>query len=296
MLEILRLSLEEALLEAKRLRKQNFGRMSLVHLVNGYLLGPRCSADCIFCGWNRNITPGEPRPGLDNTLLQQVIEITEAEEHQRVSAIELINNTIRINKRLLQKLGGFSWACRKSRIGISIGLSCDRRHFEELKEMGYAYYVNDLETSPRIFPSLVTTHYWEEKLTSMRLCRETGLSLHSGFIMGFEETDDDLAAIFKTLKEHQVEGIVVNFYTHVNGVLHEFSPLTSAEVLRRLSQLRIVFPSTPIILGGGRRRWLTESLLEDAFQVVDSLYTRSFLNHPNPYWLRESEILTGVGL
>ena len=129
----------------------------------------------------------------------------------------------------------------------------------------------------------------------MQLCREVNLSLHSGFIMGFGETDDDLAVIFKTLQDYQVEGIVVNFYTHVNGTPCLSRAMTPENVLRRLAQLRIVFPSTSLILGGGRRQWLEETCLKETFQIVDTLYARSFLNHPNPYWLRESEILTGIG-
>lgn len=113
--------------------------------------------------------------------------------------------------------------------------------------------------------------------------------------MGFGETDDDLAVIFKTLQDYQVEGIVVNFYTHVNGIQRSSCAMTPENVLRRLAQLRIVFPSTSLILGGGRRQWLEETCLKETFQIVDTLYARSFLNHPNPYWLRESEILTSIG-
>ncbi|MEK7065147.1 MAG: hypothetical protein AAB963_01750 [Patescibacteria group bacterium] len=113
--------------------------------------------------------------------------------------------------------------------------------------------------------------------------------------MGFGETDDDLAVIFKTLQDYQVEGIVVNFYTHVNGTPCLSRAMTPENVLRRLAQLRIVFPSTSLILGGGRRQWLEETCLKETFQIVDTLYARSFLNHPNPYWLRESEILTSIG-
>lgn len=295
MFEILSLPLAEAVQMAKMARQNNFSGMRLVHLINGYLLGPRCGADCLFCNWNRNIVPCEPRPKLDNTILQQVIYGIQKEVHQQPPSIEFINNTIRINSRLLEELERLSWVCHQCRVGVSIGLSNNRKHFESLKRMGFAYYVNDLETSPRIFPSLVTTHLWEEKLTSMQLCREAGLSLYSGFIMGFGETDEDLALIFKTLKDYQVEGIVVNFYIQINNIPGVFCPLTAEDILKRLAQLRIIFPSTPLILGGGRRQWLEEPLLlKEAFQIVDTLYTRSFLNHPNPYWLRESEILTSM--
>jgi len=287
--EILSMSLAEAVEQAKRIRQENFNGMRRLHLVNGYLLGPSCRADCIFCGWNRNISPCELRPKLDNLTLRSILDAAQG------ASIELINNTIRINMKLLRELETFSWACLEAKVGVSIGLGRDRKYFEALRSMGYSYYVNDLETSPRIFPSLVTTHRWEEKLTSMRLCREAGLSLHSGFIMGFGETDEDLAVIFKTLKEHQVEGVVVNFYTHVNGTPREFCLMTPEDVLRRLAQLRIAFPSTSLILGGGRSRWLGEAYLKEAFQIVDTLYARSFLNHQTPYWLRESEILASMG-
>ena len=290
--EILNLPLGNALQKAKEIRTKNFKGMKRIQLVNGYLLGPRCGADCKFCGWNRNIEPAEERKKLNKQMLRGEIGIS-----QRInSTIEIINNTIKITHGLMRELEKLAWGCDKRPMGLSIGLCDNVEYFQALKDMGWQYYVNDLETSPRIFPSIVSTHYWKDKLISMQRCREAGLRLRSGFILGFGENNEDLATIFKTLKDFQVEGIVINFFMQAHGVYLKSKSLTPEGVLRRLAQLRIIFPRTQLILGGGRRRWLGEDLVKEAFLIVDTIYVRRFLNHINPYWLKEGEIITNLEL
>lgn len=289
--EILAMPLDEVLILAKQARRSNFSGMRKIRVVSGYLLGSRCGADCKFCGWNRNIAPCEDRIKLDrNALLAEMEEIYASKQD-----LEIINNTQQINSALLRELEEFSEICRYCIVGLNIGLSARLDDFKVLKELGFSYYVNDLETSPRIFGRMVTSHDWSEKLVAMELCKRVGLSLHSGFIFGLGEEDEDLELLFLKLKEFEVNGIVVNFFTPIHGVDLPSGLISPMEVLRRLSQLRIAFPNTSLVLGGGRRNYLGEGLMRVAFEIVDTIYTRSFLNHYNPYWLKEGEILEDLG-
>lgn len=283
--------LDEALNLARQIRRSNFSGMHQIRVASGYLISERCSADCKFCGWNNRIIPIEERPKLDAATLQK--ELTEIRDQRQ--GLELINNTQRINAKLLSELERFRFACQHCRVGLNIGLSREIGNFQFLQEMGYAYYVNDLETAPRIFGRMVTSHDWAEKLESMHLCKEAGLSLHSGFILGLGEEDADLEIIFQKLKQFQVDGIVINFFTPIHGVDLPSGLISPLEVLRRLAQLRIAFPNTSLVLGGGRKSYLGEGLIRVAFEIVDTIYTRSFLNHGNPYWLKEGEILEDLG-
>lgn len=289
--EILAMPLDESLSVAQQIRSSNFYGMRQIRVVSGYLLGSRCSADCKFCGWSKSIEPCEDRPKLDEFTLQT--ELAEIKDQKQ--SLEIINNTQKISTRLLSELQSLSFACSHCKVGLNIGLSRELRHFQALKEMGFAYYVNDLETAPRIFGRMVTSHDWAEKLESMDLCRKADLSLHSGFIFGLGETDADLEIVFQKLKQFQVDGIVINFFTPIHGVDLPVDLISPMEVLRRLAQLRIAFPNTSLVLGGGRKSYLGEGLIRVAFEIVDTIYTRSFLNHGNPYWLKEGEILEDLG-
>lgn len=130
----------------------------------------------------------------------------------------------------------------------------------------------------------------------MQRCKEVGLSLYSGFILGLGEEVADLEEIVGVLKHFEVDGIVVNFYSYVSGVSFEAFQLTPSEVFRRLAQLRILFLNTSIILGEGKKRWLNEDFFRNVIAVVDTIYVGCFLNHSDPFWLREGEILADMGL
>lgn len=296
--EVLALPLEEALPEAQRLRQDVHGKaMRRIQPVNGYLLNERCGGDCQFCGWNRSVDPAGDGQSRDKLTPERLRE--EVKNALSVGAgLEIINNTVRMTSRLLAELERLSWVCDEIPTGLNIGLVHDPQQFQALKEMGYVYYVNDLETAPRIYQELVGTHQWGEKIVAMRKCLETGLDLHSGLILGLGEKDEDLAVLMKTFDQLKVSAVVVNFFSVVNGVSipgmnYKLSP---QDCLRRLSQIRIMFPKAQLILGGGRRSWLGEDLIRESFLVVDSLYVRAFLNHSDPYWLRESEVIASMGL
>lgn len=292
--EVLEAPLEEVLPEAQRLRQEIHGNvMRRVQLVNGYFRGARCGGDCEFCGWNQNVDPDTdkfPRTRLTEEMWER--EVGHAREDE-VDHIELLNNTVRITGRLLEDLEQISWACDEVPVGVNIGLADRTDQIEALREMGYVYYVNDLETAPRIYEGLVGTHRWEEKLASMRRCGDAGMDLHSGLILGLGEGDDDLFELMRRFDEFDVQAVVVNFFSPVNGVSLPFEEhrLTPEDCLRRLSQIRIMFPESQLVLGGGRRAWLGEDLIQESFMVVDSLYVRQFLNHSNSYWLRESQVI-----
>lgn len=298
--EVLALPLEEALPEAQRLRREFHGNiMHRIQPVNGYLLGPRCNGNCSYCGWNCHVDPASDKfPREKLTPARLASEVSYAISHA-TDRIEITNNTIGITRRLLDELRFLSWICGQIPTGLNIGLVRDVSQIQALAEMGYTYYVNDLETAPRIYQGLVSTHRWEEKLLSMRRCNDAGMELHSGFILGLGENDEDLAELVRRFDEFGVRAVVVNFFSPVNGVSlpadeHRLMP---EDCLRRLSQIRIMFPEAQLVLGGGRRAWIGEDLIRESFMVVDSLYVRNFLNHGSgSYWLKESQVIAAMGL
>jgi len=54
-------------------------------------------------------------------------------------------------------------------------LTADRAR--RLVEAGFARYNHNLETSARHFPSVCTTHTWEDRVRSARTARDAGLAL-----------------------------------------------------------------------------------------------------------------------
>ena len=63
--------------------------------------------------------------------------------------------------------------------------------FIKLKSAGVSRYHNNLETSRRYFPSICTTHTYNEKINTIRAAQRAGLTVCSGGIMGLGETMED---------------------------------------------------------------------------------------------------------
>jgi biotin synthase len=85
----------------------------------------------------------------------------------------------------------------------SLGI-LDERTVLRLKAAGLQGYNHNLETSRRFFPNLCTTHTYEDRVETIRLCKRHGLFVCSGGIVGMGETDEDRADLVLALRELDV--------------------------------------------------------------------------------------------
>ncbi len=124
-----------------------------------------------------------------------------------------------------------------------------------LKEMGVVRYHCNLEASSRYFPRVCTTHTWKEKVETLRLAREAGLSLCSGGIIGMGETMADRVDLALELRELGVRSIPINILTPIPGTpLAGHKPLPVEEVLTTIALFRFINPEGIIRLAGGRQQ------------------------------------------
>ncbi|MGW8161912.1 MAG: biotin synthase BioB, partial [Desulfobulbales bacterium] len=124
-----------------------------------------------------------------------------------------------------------------------------------LREMGVIRYHCNLETSRSFFPKVCTTHTWEEKVHTIQLARETGMSICSGGIIGMGESMEDRIDLGLELHELDVDSIPINILTPIPGTpLAELEPLSTEEVLTTIALFRFINPSVIIRLAGGRQQ------------------------------------------
>ncbi len=65
----------------------------------------------------------------------------------------------------------------------SMGL-LNREKLERLKSVGVSHYHCNLESSRRFFPTVCSTHTYEEKIETIKIAQSLGLSVCSGGIIG----------------------------------------------------------------------------------------------------------------
>jgi biotin synthase len=136
---------------------------------------------------------------------------------------------------------------------------------------------HNLNTSARFYDEVCTTHTYGDRLATLAACREAGLSLCSGGIMGMGETPDDLVDMAIELQRLQVESIPLNFLNAIDGTpLAGSSRLNPRDCLRGLAMMRLVNPAAEIRIAGGREIHLG-SLQALGFYPANSIFVGDYL-------------------
>lgn len=212
-----------------------------------------CSEDCKFCAQSAHYHTGTQHyPMLDmheivaqaqNNAARGILRyslvtagkrLTDAEIEQECDSIRAIRQTADIS------------------VCISNGL-LDETAYRKLKQAGASRVHNNLETSRRYFPSICTTHTYDEKCAAIRAAQAAGLDVCSGGIVGMGETMEDRIDMVLALRALGVHSIPINLLNPIPGTPYEHLPrLTNDDVCRIVAVFRFLIPDAFIRLAGGR--------------------------------------------
>lgn len=116
---------------------------------------------------------------------------------------------------------------------------------------------HNLNTSPEYYEQICTTHTYQDRVATLAACRQAGLALCSGGIIGMGEQDEDVVRMAMALRELRVESIPLNFLIDISGTpLQRTKNLTPRYCLKALAMFRLVNPTSEIRIAGGREMHL----------------------------------------
>lgn len=122
-----------------------------------------------------------------------------------------------------------------------------------LAAAGLKRYAHNLETSRRFYPSVCTTHSYEERWNTLQAAKSAGLELCSGGIIGLGETWEDRIDLALALRALAVSSVPVNILNPVKGTALEGQPpLHPLEIIKTFAIFRFILPDKVIRPAGGR--------------------------------------------
>nr|WP_199173037.1 biotin synthase BioB [Sporosarcina sp. P17b] len=146
-----------------------------------------------------------------------------------------------------------------------------------LKEAGVDRYNHNLNTSAEHHESITTSHTYEDRVNTVGLAKEAGISPCSGVIVGMRETKQDIISMARSLRELDADSIPVNFLHAVDGTpLEGTSELDPRYCLKVLCLFRYINPSKEIRISGGREVNL-RSLQPLGLYAANSIFIGDYL-------------------
>jgi biotin synthase len=211
-----------------------------------------CPEDCHFCSQSGQFASPVRAAWLDIPSLVQAAQETAATGATEFCIVAAVRGP---DARLMDQVRAGIRAIRAAvdiNVAASLGM-LTQPQVDELAEMGVHRYNHNLETARSYFPSVVTTHTWEERWATLTMVRDAGMEVCCGGIVGMGETVEQRAEFAAQLAKLAPDEVPLNFLNPRPGTPFGGLPVMAArDALRTIAAFRLALPHTILRFAGGR--------------------------------------------
>lgn len=237
---------------ADQIRAHFMGRtIDLCSIMNAQ--SGRCSEDCKWCSQSRRFKTGVEEYPLVSE--EEGVEMALANSRQGVGRFSLVTSGRALKPKQVQQACNIYTAIgKKSTIRLCASMGLLRKpELQKLKDAGVERYHCNIETAASHFPSLCSTHTFEDKLRTIRDAQSIGMMVCSGGIFGMGETLAQRIEMAFALRELGVDSIPINILNPIEGTpLYGSKPLSDEDVLVSIALFRFINPTAHLRFAGGR--------------------------------------------
>jgi biotin synthase len=148
-----------------------------------------------------------------------------------------------------------------------------------LKAAGVNRINHNLNTSRNFYPSICTTHSYEERIANIKMLQGMGFEICCGGIVGMGESVRDVADMLFEIREINPQSVPVNFLIPIAGTGLEnadVSRLTPDYCLKVLCLARLLLPEKDIRATAGRELYL-KGREKETLMIADSIFASGYL-------------------
>jgi biotin synthase len=228
-----------------------------------------CPEDCHFCSQSGHFDSPVRAAWLDIPGLVEAAKQTAATGATEFCIVAAVRGP---DRRLMSQVRAGIEAIHQEPDTAHLNIACSlgmltQDQVDELAAAGVHRYNHNLETARSYFPSVVTTHTWEERFQTLQMVREAGMEVCCGGIIGLGETvaqRAEFAAQLASLPPHEVP---MNFLIPQPGTPYEgHDVVAGAEALKTVAAFRLALPRTILRFAGGRELTLGDLGAERGMQ------------------------------
>ncbi len=269
-----------ALWAAFAVRQRHWGRRVKLCVLHNALSG-LCPEDCGYCSQSK--VSDAP---IARYRLKPVAELVEAARLAAASGARRYCMVTATRGPSARDVAHFAEAARTIRqecpqleLCVSLGIMSEPQA-RTLQQAGVDYANHNLNTSRRHYPTICSTHTYDDRITTVENAKRGGLRACSGVIVGMGEQPADLVDVANALGALRVESLPVNFLIPIDGTpLGDRTPPDPGYCLRVLALFRLTNPRAEIRAAGGREHCLGD-LQGLALFAVNSIFVEGYLTTP----------------
>jgi len=237
-----------------------------------------CPEDCHFCSQSSRFdTPVKATAFLDtDEVLRAAAETAAVGASEFCIVLAVRGPDERIMDRLLELV-----PLVRDRTGLNVAVSAGILTDDQARRLaagGVHRYNHNLETARSYFPTVVTTHGWDERAETCRLVRKHGMELCCGALVGMGESDAQRIELLLQLRALDPTEVPVNFLNPRPGTPLGDRPVVGAwDAIRWIALFRLALPNVILRYAGGREVTLRDLQAMGMTAGINALIVGNYL-------------------
>jgi biotin synthase len=287
--------LDDLLRATRQVREAAFGRRVKLCMLRNAQSGV-CPEDCGYCSQSKI-----SKADIPVYRMQGVDDLVAGARQAVASGARRYCMVCSMRGPTDRDIDHMSSACERIRtefpdleLCLSIGLM-SRAHADRLKQAGAGWVNHNLNTSREFYPSICTTHTYDDRLATIANIRAAGLMTCAGGIIGMGETDEDILNLAYETRRLKLDSVPLNFLHPIAGTpLAKRRDLTPEKCLKVACLFRLLNPTSEVRAAGGRELNLGDRQA-DLFNAVNSVFVNGYLTTPGLDYVRTRELIERAG-